>query len=241
MNIKICKNKEEVGKAAAAIFNAQVIRKPNSVLGLATGSSVLTTYAEMIAAHKAGLTDYSQIETYNLDEYCGLKSAHEQSYHYFMNENLFKHINIDKENTNFPTEDNGGDSGGVSLYDDAINNRGGIDLQLLGLGHNGHIAFNEPGDTFPNTTHVVELAQSTIEANSRFFASADDVPRKANTMGIGTIMRARSIVMVVFGEDKAKAVAAMVNGAITPQCPASVLQLHGDVTIIADEAAAGLL
>jgi glucosamine-6-phosphate deaminase len=234
MVIKILENKEAIGKAAAALFNAQVIKKPESTLGLATGSSVLTTYAEMINAHKAGITDYSQVFSFNLDEYCGLDGSHEQSYRYFMNENLFRHININPEYTHFPTSN-------CAEYEEDILLCYGIDLQLLGLGHNGHIAFNEPCDRFPSTTHVVELAESTIEANSRFFASKDDVPKSAITMGIGTIMRAKSIVMVVFGEEKADAVAAMVNGAVTPQCPASVLQLHNDVTILTDKAAASRL
>jgi glucosamine-6-phosphate deaminase len=227
MVIKVYKDKEAVGKAAALLINAQVLRKPQSVLGLATGSSVLTIYSKLEG-------DFSGIRTFNLDEYCGLDPAHKQSYRYFMNENLFKHINIDLNNTFFPEL-------GSRAYDDAIEAAGGIDLQLLGVGRNGHIAFNEPRDVFENMTHEVELAQSTIEANSRFFASRDDVPRTAITVGIGTIMRARAIVLVAFGEDKAEELSDMAKGAITPQCPASVLQLHNDVTVITDEAAAKLL
>ncbi|MCL1832669.1 MAG: glucosamine-6-phosphate deaminase [Oscillospiraceae bacterium] len=241
MVVKVCTNIEEVGKSAAAMFNAQVIKNPLSVLGLATGSSALPVYEEMINAHKLGLTDYAGITTFNLDEYCGLEPTHAQSYRYFMNENLFKQINIDTANTFFPDGTAKDFVQESARYEQSVSDRMGIDLQLLGLGHNGHIAFNEPCDAFPNATHCVQLTESTIQANARFFDSADDVPKAALTMGIGTIMRARAIVMVVFGEAKAEAVAAMVNGAITPKCPASILQLHPEVTIIADESAAKLL
>ncbi|MCL2754196.1 MAG: glucosamine-6-phosphate deaminase [Oscillospiraceae bacterium] len=237
MTIHIYENAEQIGKAAAAILSAQVLQKPDCVLGLATGSSVLTTYSELIAANKAGLTDFSRVTTFNLDEYCGLPSTHEQSYKHFMRENLFNHINIDESNIFVPNGTAKDIAHECGRYEFSINNAGGIDLQLLGLGNNGHIAFNEPADAFRNTTHCVQLSESTIAANSRFFASEAEVPRAALTMGIGTIMRARKIVMVVYGAGKREAVAAMVRGAVTPKCPASVLQLHSNVVILADKSA----
>ncbi|MCL1880974.1 MAG: glucosamine-6-phosphate deaminase [Oscillospiraceae bacterium] len=238
MIVKICKTKEEVGQTAAALCNAQIIKNPQSVLGLATGSSVLTTYQAMVKAYNDGITDYSQIVTYNLDEYCGLESTHPQSYCYFMEENLFKHINIKPENTNLPDGKAIDFSKESQRYEDSINSAGGIDLLLLGIGRNAHIAFNEPNTKLLDNTHRIELAKSTVQANARFFESEKDVPKASITMGIGTIMRSRTIVMVVSGSDKAEALAAMKNGLITPQCPASFLQLHNNVTVIVDEAAA---
>jgi len=227
LNLKVCDNKEEIGRCAATIFASQVLRKEDSVLGLATGSSVLTTYAEMVKDYQAGITDYDFITTFNLDEYCGLSPTHEQSYSFFMKENLFSEINIRSENINFPDNEN-------LYYDSRIKKAGGIDLQLLGIGHNGHIAFNEPCEHFPYNTHTVALSDSTISANSRFFKSADEVPKKAVTMGIGTIMKAKSIVLLAYGKEKADAVNKMVNGKITPSCPASILQLHNNVTVMID-------
>ncbi len=241
MNIKIYSTKEDAGAAAAALYNAQVIRKPNCVLGLATGSSVLPTYQVMIDSCKKGLTDYSNITTFNLDEYAGLPGSHDQSYRYFMNENLFNHINIPKENTHvlngFVTDYDAE----CASYEEAINKAGGIDLQLLGIGHNGHIAFNEPDDSFPDKTHLVTLTESTIKANARFFENENEVPRASLTVGIGTIMRAKEIILVASGNDKAEAIYNMVHGPITPNCPASILQVHPNVHIILDEAAASML
>jgi glucosamine-6-phosphate deaminase len=241
MTLHVYENAQQIGRAAASLFNAQILTKPDCTLGLATGSSVLTTYAQLIDDCKSGLTDYSRVTTFNLDEYCGLSGNHEQSYRRFMQENLFGHINIDESNVFIPNGMAKDLAHECGRYEFSINNAGGIDLQLLGLGNNGHIAFNEPADSFANITHCVELTESTISANSRFFEKADDVPRAALTMGIGTIMRARSIVMVVFGEAKAQAVADMVRGSVTPKCPASVLQLHPNVTVMTDKEAAKLI
>jgi len=240
MNVQVFKSAEQMGKAAAAMFAAQVIKKPESVLGLATGSTPLPVYANLIEMHKDGLLDFSKVISFNLDEYCGLAQTHDQSYYYFMRENLFKHINIRKEAIHVPsgTADAEAES---AAYEKAICAAGGIDLQILGLGLNGHIGFNEPADDFAKVTHKVRLTESTIEANKRFFASADEVPREAITMGVGTIMAAREIIIAATGAGKAEAVAKLVKGEVTPQFPASVLQMHGCVTVMLDEAAAGLL
>ena len=221
MKIYKAKNYDEMSKKAAHIIASQVILNPDCVLGLATGSTPIGTYKNLIEWYNNGDLDFSQITSCNLDEYRGLSGDHDQSYRYFMNHNLFDHVNIRKECT----------------YDKIIADQGGIDLQLLGLGHNGHIGFNEPADEFPKGTHIVDLAESTIQANKRFFASEADVPRQAYTMGIGTIMSAKKILVVVSGEDKAEILNKVINGPITPQVPASILQLHPDVTIVADEAA----
>lgn len=224
----------EMSKKAANLIAAQIIQKPDSVLGLATGSSPIGTYEELIRKCENGDVDFSEITTVNLDEYKGLSKNNPQSYYYFMNDNLFNHVNIDKIRTHFPDEE-------VEKYEQLIQNIGGIDLQLLGLGHNGHIGFNEPSDIFEKRTHIVQLQERTIEANKRFFESIDDVPREAYTMGIGTIMAARKILLVVSGADKAEIVKKAFTGPITPQIPASVLQMHSDVTVICDADAYKLL
>lgn len=237
MKIYKTKNYEEMSKKAAHIIASQVILNPDCVLGLATGSTPVGTYKNLIEWYNNGDLDFSQITSCNLDEYRGLSGEHDQSYRYFMNHNLFDHVNIRKECTYVPDgleEDN---DKAARDYDQIIADQGGIDLQLLGLGHNGHIGFNEPADEFPKGTHVVDLTESTIQANKRFFASEADVPRQAYTMGIGTIMSAKKILVVVSGEDKAEILNKVINGPITPQVPASILQLHPDVTIVADEAA----
>jgi len=241
MNVRVYKNAEAIGAAAAALFAAQVISKPNCVLGLATGSTPLPTYRRMAALYEEGAVDYSGVTTYNLDEYVGLDHDHDQSYYYFMHDNLFKYINIPEEQIHVLSGMAADPAEECKAYDAAIDAAGGIDLQILGIGRNGHIAFNEPTDTFPPTTHIVDLTESTIEANKRFFASADDVPRQALTMGIGSIMKAKAIVIIATGADKADAINAMVNGPVDPQCPASVLQLHPNVTVMLDEGAASKL
>ena len=235
----ICKAKDysELSRKAANIIASQILMKPNCVLGLATGSSPVGTYKELIQWYERGDLDFSGITSINLDEYRGLSGDNDQSYRYFMNTNLFDHVNIDKARTNVPDGLEPDATKACSDYDQIIENAGGIDLQLLGLGHNGHIGFNEPADAFACGTQCVDLAESTINANKRFFASEDDVPRQAYTMGIGSIMKARKILVVVSGEDKAEILKKVVCGPITPQVPASVLQLHPDVTIVADEAA----
>lgn len=241
MNIKIYKDASAIGEAAAAIFAAQVISNPKSVLGLATGSSPIPTYKQLISLYRQGLVDFSQVTTFNLDEYLGLDHSHPQSYYYFMMENLFDGINVPKENIHVPSGLMKDIESECAAYDDAIAAAGGIDVQVLGIGNNGHIAFNEPCDFFPMGTHKVALTQSTIEANTRFFTSSDEVPRYAVSMGIGSIMKARKILLIATGAAKADAVYGMCKGPVTPQCPASILQMHPDVTIFADEAAAAKL
>lgn len=237
MKIIVTKNYDEMSKVAGNIIAAQITLKPNSVLGFATGSSPVGTYAELVKKNKNGDIDFSQITTVNLDEYKGLPKEHEQSYIRFMNENLFDHVNIDKANTYLPNGMAEDSDAECERYENLIQSLGGIDLQLLGMGHNGHIGFNEPSDHFEKTVNCVTLTERTIEANKRFFASADDVPRQAYSMGIGTIMSAKKIVVVVSGEDKAEAMKACLTGPITPAAPGSILQLHPDVTIVCDEAA----
>lgn len=237
MKIYKTKNYEEMSKKAAHIIASQVILNPDCVLGLATGSTPVGTYKNLIEWYNNGDLDFSQITSCNLDEYRGLSGEHDQSYRYFMNHNLFDHVNIRKECTYVPDGLEEDSDKAARDYDQIIADQGGIDLQLLGLGHNGHIGFNEPANEFPKGTHVVDLTESTIQANKRFFASEADVPRQAYTMGIGTIMSAKKILVVVSGEDKAEILNKVINGPITPQVPASILQLHPDVTIVADEAA----
>ena len=235
MKVIVAKDYNEISKKAAQIIAAQITLKPNSVLGFATGSSPVGTYQELAKKNQAGKIDFSEITTVNLDEYRGLPQEHEQSYIKFMNENLFDHVNIDKANTYLPNGMAECPEEECARYDALIESLGGIDLQLLGIGHNGHIGFNEPSDHFENGTHCVTLTERTIEANKRFFASADEVPRQAYTMGIGTIMAAKKIVVVVSGEDKADAVKKCVEGVITPEVQGSILQLHPDITVIYSE------
>lgn len=227
----------DLSRKAANVIAAQVTLKPDCVLGLATGSSPLGTYKELIEGYEKGVLDFSGVKSVNLDEYKGLTRTDDQSYYYFMHNNLFKYININPENTNVPDGTESDSTRECTRYEDVIKRLGGIDLQLLGLGHNGHIGFNEPDEAFAPSTHCVDLAESTIEANKRFFASADDVPRQAYTMGIGTIMKASRILLIVSGTDKAQILHDVLFGPITPQVPASVLQLHKDVIVVADEAA----
>ena len=241
MKVVKTKDYEDMSRKAANIIAAQVIMKPDCVLGLATGSSPIGTYKELIASYNNGDLDFSAVTSVNLDEYKGLDGSHDQSYRYFMNNNFFNHENIRKECTFVPDGTEPDADKACGAYNETIEKVGGIDLQLLGLGHNGHIGFNEPTDEFVKLTHCVDLTESTIEANKRFFASADDVPKQAYTMGIQNIMLARKIVVVVSGADKADILKKVVEGPITPQVPASVLQLHPDVTIVADEAAASKL
>lgn len=237
MNIYRAKNYEDMSKKAASILASQIIMKPDSTLGLATGSSPIGTYKQLIAWYQEGILDFSRIHSINLDEYKGLAPDNDQSYRYFMNMNLFDHVNINKENTHVPNGLESDAQKACDAYNELIETSGGIDLQLLGLGHNGHIGFNEPANVFPSKTHCVDLTESTIEANKRFFISEADVPRQAYTMGIQNIMQARKIVVVVSGADKAEILKKVVTGPVTPEVPASILQFHPDVTIVADEAA----
>lgn len=231
---------EDMSRKAANIISSQIILKPNCVLGLATGSTPVGAYQQLVEWYKAGDLDFSQVSTYNLDEYRGLTHDDPQSYHYFMNDNLFNHVNIDIESTHVPDGSNPDADAACAEYDAMVAAAGYPDLQLLGIGNNGHIGFNEPDDHFSYGTHCVDLTESTIEANSRLFEKIEDVPRQAYTMGIHTIMSARSILVVANGEKKAQAVHDMCFGPITPSCPASILQLHSNVILVADEPALSL-
>ena len=237
MKIYKAKDYKDMSRKAANIISAQVIMKPNCVLGLATGSTPIGTYAQLVEWYNKGDLDFSEVTTVNLDEYKGLPRTNDQSYYYFMHHNLFDHVNLPAENSHLPNGMEPDSDKECRRYSELIRSMGGVDLQLLGIGHNGHIGFNEPGDAFDNDVHCVNLTQSTIEANKRFFASADDVPKQAYTMGIKTIMQAKKILIVASGEDKADIVRDAFFGPITPKVPASVLQLHNDVTLVADEAA----
>lgn len=237
MKIIRAKDYNDMSRKAANIISAQVIMKPNCVLGLATGSTPIGTYAQLVEWYQKGDLDFSEVTTVNLDEYKGLTRENDQSYYYFMNDNLFSKINIDLNRTFLPDGTEPDSDKACRDYNQIIADVGGVDLQLLGLGHNGHIGFNEPGMAFEAETHCVNLTESTMKANQRFFASMEDVPRQAYTMGIKTIMQAKKILIVVSGADKASIVKEAFFGAITPSVQASVLQLHNDVTLVADEAA----
>ncbi len=241
MKIIRTKNYEELSKKAANIFAAQIVMKPTSVLGLATGSSPIGLYDNLVKMYENGDLDFSEIKTANLDEYVGLPGDNDQSYRYFMNEHLFSKVNIDSKNVYIPDGTNNDAEDECKKYETAIEALGGIDLQLLGIGNNGHIGFNEPAEFFPKTTHIVDLAESTIEANKRFFEDVSMVPRQAYTMGIGTIMMAKKIVMVANGEKKAAIIKEAFFGEITPKVPASILQLHPDFTLVADEEALSMI
>ena len=233
MKIYKAKDYKDMSRKAANIISAQVIMKPNCVLGLATGSTPIGTYDQLVEWYNKGDLDFSEVTTVNLDEYKGLPRTNDQSYYYFMHQHLFDRVNIDPERTNVPNGMEPDAEKECGRYEEL----GGVDLQLLGLGHNGHIGFNEPGEAFEKETHCVDLTESTIEANKRFFASADDVPKQAYTMGIKTIMQAKKILIVVNGENKADIVERAFFGPVTPEVPASILQLHNDVTLVGDEAA----
>lgn len=237
MTIIRAKNYEQMSWHAAKLIAAQVVLKPNCVLGLATGSSPVGAYQELVKSFQLGALDFSNVKTVNLDEYVGLPADHEQSYARFMRENLFDHVNINPDNTNIPNGMNADDAAECVRYDALIQSLGGVDLQLLGLGPNGHIGFNEPEDFFPTGTHKVALTEATIQANKRFFASEKEVPRFAYTMGVRDIMQAAHVVMVVSGESKAGILKDAFFGPVTPRVPASILQLHAHFTLVADEAA----
>ena len=237
MQIYRAKDYEDMSKKAANIIASQIVLKPDCVLGLATGSTPIGAYKNLVEKYEQGDLDFSQVTTVNLDEYKGLPRENDQSYYYFMHDNLFDHVNVKPENTHLPDGTKEDSDEECARYEELIRTLGGQDLQLLGLGHNGHIGFNEPDAIFEKATHCVDLQESTIEANKRFFASADDVPKQAYTMGIGTIMQAKKILVVVSGEDKADTVAKAFFGPVTPEVPASILQFHKDVVLVADEAA----
>lgn len=237
MNIIKAKDYQDMSRKAANIIFAQIIMKPECVLGLATGSTPIGIYEQLTDWYQQGDLDFSKVSTVNLDEYRGLSHTDSQSYYYFMNEKLFSHVNIRKEATFVPDGMNPDAEAACMAYEQIIKSLGGVDLQLLGLGNNGHIGFNEPGAAFEKDTHCVTLAQSTIEANARFFDSIAAVPTQAYTMGIRSIMQAKKILVVVNGEKKADIVERAFWGPVTPEVPASILQMHPDVTVVADEAA----
>ena len=237
MKIIKAKDYQDMSRKAANIISAQVIMKPNCVLGLATGSTPIGAYENLVDWYQKGDLDFSGVTTVNLDEYKGLTRDNDQSYYYFMNEHLFSKVNVDPNRTFLPDGTEPDSAKACEDYNRVIESVGGVDLQLLGLGHNGHIGFNEPSDIFKAKTHCVDLTETTIQADKRFFASIDDVPRQAYTMGIQTIMRARKILVVVSGAEKAAIVKEAFFGPITPKVQASVLQLHSDVILVADEAA----
>ncbi|MCI8958942.1 MAG: glucosamine-6-phosphate deaminase [Lachnospiraceae bacterium] len=232
---------EDLSRKAAGIIASQITLKPASVLGLATGSSPVGLYRCLVEWYKNGDLDFSRVSSVNLDEYKGLSGDNDQSYRYFMNSHLFDHVNIDKARTFVPNGLEPDSSRECARYDQVLADAGQVDIQLLGMGHNGHIGFNEPEDFFEKGTHCVDLAPSTIEANKRFFQKEEDVPRQAYTMGIGSIMQAAQVLVVVSGAEKAEILAEAFAGPVTPRVPASVLQLHQNVVLVADQAALGKL
>lgn len=241
MKLIITKNYEELSKKAANEMAEIIKNNPQAILGLATGGSPMGMYKELIRMNKEGKIDFSEITTVNLDEYVGLSGEHTQSYRYFMNENLFNHINIDKAKTYVPNGLAEDIEEECKKYDAKIAELGGTDVQLLGVGNNGHIAFNEPDESLVSGTHLTGLTEGTIKANARFFNSIGEVPTKALTMGLGGIMKSKKIIVIASGEGKAEAVKSMVSGKISTNMPASMLQMHRDVVVIVDEAAAKLL
>ena len=241
MEIVICKTKEEASRKAAAMITAAVKANPKIVLGLATGSTPVGMYKEMIKAVKAKEVSYSQVRTWNLDEYLGLAGTHDQSYRYFMNTNLFDSIDIKKSNTHVLNGLAKDWRKEVKAYEAAIKKAGGIDIQVLGIGSDGHIAFNEPGSSLSSRTRLVSLTPQTIKDNSRFFKKAADVPKQALSMGVGSIMEAKKIIRLAFGKNKADAVAAAVEGGVSQFCTASALQMHEDAWFFCDEEAASKL
>ena len=241
VEIIITEDYTEMSKQAADIVERQLLKKPNSVLGLATGSTPIGLYKELVRRHKEEGLDFSKVITFNLDEYLDLSPSHDQSYRYFMDENLFKHINIDPKNIHVPYGHADNVEDFCQWYEDEIVRAGGIDLQILGIGGDGHIAFNEPGSSLGSRTRLKTLTKETIEDNARFFAKEEDVPRFAITMGVGTIMEARDIILLANGSKKADIVAEAIEGPITAQVTASILQMHPEVTVLVDSDAGSKL
>lgn len=241
MNILIFKNEVEGGRKAAEIVKEIINEKKDAVLGLATGSTPIEMYKELIRLYENKEVSFKDVKSVNLDEYVGLSGEHEQSYRYFMNDNLFNHIDIDKNNTYVPNGLSQDFEKEALEYEDLIKRLGGQDCQILGVGQNGHIGFNEPNSKLDSITHVEDLTESTIEANKRFFESVNDVPRKAISMGMGSILKARKIILLAFGEAKADVIKSLEDSKITTEIPVTLLKLHPDVTVIVDEAAASKL
>jgi len=241
MRIYCEKDYDAMSRRAAQVIAAEIVRDPACVLGLATGSTPEGAYKYLVDWYKQGLLSFKDVRSVNLDEYRGLKPDHDQSYRCFMQKNLFDHVDILPENTRVPDGLAPDPDAHCAEYDAYIRSLGYVDLQLLGIGRNGHIGFNEPGDRFIKETHVVDLAESTIDANARFFASRDDVPKQAISMGMGAIMGAKKVLLAASGEEKADAILGLVSGPISPKCPASILQLHPNVVVVIDEAAGSRL
>ncbi|MBQ7636365.1 MAG: glucosamine-6-phosphate deaminase [Lachnospiraceae bacterium] len=232
MRIIEAKDYADLSRKAANVISAQVILEPHSVLGLATGSTPIGTYKQLIDWYNKGDIDFSKARSVNLDEYIGLDGTNDQSYRYFMDNNFFNGINIKKENTYVPNGMAEDLEAECARYDELISSLGGIDLQLLGIGHDGHIGFNEPGAAFEKTTHIVELEETTIKANARFFGSEEAVPKKAITMGIKSIMRAKRLLLIANGPDKRDIMEKALHGPVTPMVPASILQFHPNLTVV---------
>lgn len=241
LDIRVFENYEELSKEAAQIIKETVAQKKDAVLGLATGSTPIGLYKELIKLNQANEIDFSEVKTVNLDEYLGLDGEHDQSYRYFMNENLFNHININKENTYVPNGVSDDPNQASAQYDELLKEMGSADIQVLGIGANGHIAFNEPDETLNINTHVTDLLDSTIEANARFFDSKDEVPKQAITMGIGSIMTAKKIILLASGSNKADVVKQLGDEFVTTQNPATLLKLHPNVIVLVDKEAAAKL
>ncbi|MHC2994075.1 MAG: glucosamine-6-phosphate deaminase [Candidatus Atribacteria bacterium] len=235
MEIKPISSYSKMSKLAADIVAEQIINKPNTVLGLATGSTPFGMYKELVKLYKKGKLDFSKVTTFNLDEYLGLSPEHPQSYHYYMYENFFNHVNIEEKNIHIPKGDTKDPVQECLGYEEEIEELGGIDLQVLGIGVNGHVGFNEPNINLEARTHVIQLSNKTIRANSRFFKNLDKVPRKAITMGMVTIMKSKKIILMAWGKEKRKAILKTISGHIATEVPASLLQVHNDVILIVDK------
>ena len=241
MKVYCEKDYDAMSRRAAAVIAGEIIHNPACVLGLATGSTPEGAYKYLVDWHKQGLLSFRDVHSVNLDEYVGLPPTHDQSYRYFMQKNLFDHVDIDPANTRVPDGLTRDPAAFCAEYDAYIRSLGYVDMQLLGIGRNGHIGFNEPGDCFVKETHVVDLAESTIDANARFFASRDDVPKQAISMGMGAIMGAKKVLLCASGQEKADAILGAVSGPISSRCPGSILQLHPNVVVVVDEAAGSRL
>lgn len=241
MKILVCENYDKLSEKAAQIIMSQITLKSNSILGLATGSTPIGMYKKLVEMYKNKMIDFSEVKTFNLDEYQNLPISNDQSYHYFMDDNLFNYINVKRENIHIPNGMANDIENECIKYDTLIKEAGGIDIQVLGIGNNAHIGFNEPTVNFEKKTYVVELEESTKIANARFFNSLDEVPSKAITMGIGSIFESKKIMLLATGENKAKAIYDTIYGKVTPEVPASILQFHDDLIVILDKEAASLL
>lgn len=241
MRILVCKDYDEMSQKAAQMILSQITLKPNCVLGLATGSTPIGMYENLVRMYQQGIVDFSEVQTFNLDEYLGLLPTNQQSYHYFMNNHLFDHVNINKNHIHIPNGMADSINEECQRYDQLIEEAGGIDIQVLGIGNNAHIGFNEPTINFEKGTHIVELDESTREANARFFNHMDEVPKRAITMGTGSIFKSRKIMLLATGANKAQAIYDTVYGKVQPEVPSSILQFHNDIVLILDEEAAQLL